>query len=72
METSWRKKWFDYVKEVRTKQSKKLKKQLTHREAMAIASKEWPNRKLKMQKRLARIQRKKTKCEAKKSDETDQ
>ena len=72
METSWRKKWFDYVKEVRKKQSKKLKKQLTHREAMSIASKEWPNQKLKMQKKLARLERKKTKCAVTKSDETDQ
>ena len=68
----WRKRWFDYVREVRKKESKKLKKNLSHREAMAIASVKWPSVKLKQQKKLARQKRKEAKCEVKKEDGSDQ
>jgi len=69
----WRKRWFDYVREVRKKQSKKLKKNLSHKEAMSIASQNWPTVKLKQQKKIARQKKKQSdpKCEAKKADDSD-
>ena len=60
---NWRTQWFEYVKEVRRKQSKKQKKNLTHREAMNLASVSWPAQKLKIKKKLERAERKKIRLE---------
>ena len=54
-----RKCWFEYVKKVRTKMAKRTKEAVSHRDAMKEASQSWPAEKLKIQKRIARQERKK-------------
>ena len=59
----WRKEWFAYVKNIREKEQRKLKKtkgkdaKVSHRSAMAKASESWPAYKLKMQKKMARCKK---------------
>ena len=43
-----RKKWFEFVAVVRKRLSRKLKKDVTHREAMKEASGLWPKEKAKI------------------------
>jgi hypothetical protein len=56
--TSWRKEWFDYVRAVRKKETRKTKKECTHKNAMNIASQTWANYKIKLQRKYARQKKK--------------
>ena len=56
--TSWRKEWFDYVRAVRKKETRKTKKECTHKNAMNIASQTWANYKIKLQRKYAREKKK--------------
>lgn len=56
--TSWRKEWFDYVRAVRKKETRKTKKECTHKTAMNIASQTWANYKIKLQRKYARQKKK--------------
>ena len=64
-----RKEWFAFVKKVRTKMQRKDKTQkVTHQSAMSAASKLWPAEKVKIQRKIARQEKKrakeaKTNCE---------
>ena len=58
---SWRKQWFEWVKLVRKKETRRNKKECSHREAMNIASKTWPAQKIKLKKKQDRIVRKNAK-----------
>ena len=49
-----RKEWFAFVKKIRSREKKKQKKDVSHREAMAIASTLWPKEKAKIARRLKR------------------
>ena len=64
-----RKEWFAFVKKIRNRLQRKDKsKNITHQTAMAEASKVWPAEKVKIQRRLAREEKKRLK-EAKHQDE---
>ena len=55
METpNMRKKWFEFVAVIRKRMSRKLKKDVTHREAMKEASGLWPKEKAKLLNRIKR------------------
>ncbi len=56
--TSWRKEWFDYVRAVRKKETRKTKKECTHKNAMNQASQTWVNYKIKLQRKYARQKKK--------------
>ena len=58
--TSLRSEWFDYVRKVRKKNSKR-DKPCSHTEAMKIASQTWPAVKLKLEKRRKREEKKREK-----------
>ena len=60
--TSLRSEWFDYVRKVRKKNSKR-DKPCSHTEAMKIASQTWPAVKLKLEKRRKREEKKREKEE---------
>ena len=49
-----RKKWFEFVAVIRKRMSRKLKKDVTHREAMKEASGLWPKEKAKILNRIKR------------------
>ena len=53
--------WLEWVKKVRQKESRKAKKIISHRVAMDLASKSWPEEKAKQERKLKRAQRKKAK-----------
>ena len=59
-----RKKWFEHVQKTRKKLQRK-DKATTHRQAMTSASVTWPKEKVKIQNRIKREQRKRSKEEAK-------
>ena len=61
MTISWRKEWFDYVKTIRKKESRKIKKECSHKMAMNLASQTRANYKLKLQRKLARKEKQKKK-----------
>lgn len=50
--------WFDHVKKTREKESRVQKTNVTHREAMKLASQTWPTIKAKLQKKLEREKKK--------------
>ena len=55
METpNMRKKWFEFVAVIRKRMTRKLKKDVTHREAMKEASGLWPKEKVKILNRIKR------------------
>jgi len=58
--TSLRSEWFDYVRKVRKKNSKR-DKPCSHTDAMKIASETWPSVKLKLEKKRKREERKREK-----------
>ena len=58
-----RKKWFEFVAVVRKRLSRKLKKDVTHREAMKEASGLWPKEKAKILNKLKRERRKQEKLQ---------
>ena len=58
--TSLRSEWFEYVKKIRKKNSKK-DKPCSHTEAMKIASQSWAAVKLKLEKKRKRDQKKQEK-----------
>ena len=49
-----RKKWFEFVAVIRKRMTRKLKKDVTHREAMKEASGLWPKEKVKILNRIKR------------------
>ena len=49
-----RKKWFEFVAVIRKRMTRKLKKDVTHREAMKEASGLWPKEKGKILNRIKR------------------
>ena len=49
-----RKKWFEFVAVIRKRMTRKLKKDVTHREAMKEASGLWPKEKAKILNRIKR------------------
>ena len=51
---SMRKRWFEFVATTRKRMSRKLKKQVSHREAMKEASTAWPKEKVKILNRIKR------------------
>jgi hypothetical protein len=61
MTISWRKEWFEYVKTIRKKESRKIKKECSHKMAMNLASQTWANYKLKLQRKLVRKEKQKKK-----------
>ena len=58
-----RKKWFEFVAVVRKRLSRKLKRDVTHREAMKEASGLWPKEKAKILNKLKRERRKQEKLQ---------
>jgi hypothetical protein len=60
-----RRAWFEYVSKIRRKESRKQKlkngAQITHRQAMSIASTTWGKEKLKIERKMAREKRKSAK-----------
>ena len=58
MTTNMRKEWFEYVAKIRKKQTRKMKINVSHREAMKLAAQSWPAEKAKLLNRLKRAQRK--------------
>ena len=56
-----RKNWFAFVAQTRKRVARKEKREVTHREAMKIASELWPKEKLKIANRIKRANRKKAK-----------
>ena len=50
--------WFAHVAKTRKKLSKGQKKEVSHREAMRVASTTWPDIKIKLQKKLKRAEKK--------------
>ena len=58
-----RKKWFEFVAVVRKRLSRKLKKDVTHREAMKEASGLWPKEKVKILNKIKRERRKQEKLQ---------
>ena len=57
--------WFEYVAKVRKRLQRKSKnKPVTHKEAMKIASINWPKEKAKLQRKMAREKRKSDKLKA--------
>ena len=58
--TNLRREWFDYVKKVRKKNTKR-DKPCSHTEAMKIASATWPQVKLRLEKKRKREQKKQDK-----------
>ena len=58
-----RKRWFEFVAVVRKRLTRKLKKQVTHREAMKEASVLWPKEKAKILNKLKRERRKQEKLQ---------
>ena len=59
-----RKKWFEFVAVIRKRMSRKLKKDVTHREAMKEASGLWPKEKAKILNRIKRQKRQEKKQSA--------
>ena len=58
METpNMRKKWFEFVAVIRKRMTRKLKKDVTHREAMKEASGLWPKEKAKILNRIKRLKK---------------
>ena len=51
---SMRKKWFEFVATTRKRMSRKLKKQVSHREAMKEASVAWPKEKVRILNKIKR------------------
>ena len=65
-----RKEWFAFVKKVRAKMQRKDKTQkVTHQNAMSAASKLWPAEKVKIQRKIARQEKKRAKEAKKKSEQ---
>ena len=58
-----RKRWFEFVAVIRKRLTRKLKKQVTHREAMKEASVLWPKEKAKILNKLKRERRKQEKLQ---------
>ena len=58
-----RKKWFEFVAVVRKRLSRKLKRDVTHREAMKEASGLWPKEKVKILNKIKRERRKQEKLQ---------
>ena len=58
-----RKKWFEFVAVVRKRLSRKLKRDVTHREAMKEASGLWPKEKAKILNKIKRERRKQEKSQ---------
>lgn len=58
-----RKKWFEFVAVVRKRLSRKLKRDVTHREAMKEASGLWPKEKAKILNKIKRERRKQEKLQ---------
>ena len=58
-----RKRWFEFVATVRKRMSRKLKKDVTHRDAMKEASGLWPKEKAKILNKLKRERRKQEKSQ---------
>ena len=56
-----RQEWFEHVKKTRAKISKKNKENVSHREAMKIASVSWAAEKVKIEKSHKRLAKKKAK-----------
>ena len=56
-----RKRWFEFVAVVRKRMSRKLKRDVTHREAMKEASGLWPKEKAKILNKIKRERRKQEK-----------
>ena len=66
-----RKHWFDFVRTTRKKLQRKNKsKTVTHQEAMAAASKVWPNEKEKILRRIKREEKKNQKMNIEKVSKT--
>ena len=57
METNMRKNWFAFVATTRKKLSRKLKRDVTHREAMKEASTLWPKEKTRILNKIKREER---------------
>ena len=57
-ETNMRKNWFSFVATTRKKMSRKLKRDVTHREAMKEASTLWPKEKVRLLNKIKREKRK--------------
>ena len=54
--------WFEYVAKVRKKlQRNNKKKTVSHKEAMKVASVNWPKEKVKLQRKIAREKKKQEK-----------
>ena len=58
METNMRKNWFAFVATTRKKMARKLKRDVTHREAMKEASTLWPKEKVRLLNKIKREKRK--------------
>lgn len=58
MTTSWRKEWFDYVRMIRKRESRKSKQACDHKKAMNLASLTWGDYKLKLKKKYERARKK--------------
>ena len=53
--------WFDHVRRTRVKLTKKTKENVSHREAMKVASDSWQAEKQKIQRSIKRAAKKKPK-----------
>ena len=53
--------WFDHVRRTRVKMTKSSKENVSHREAMKIASDSWPAEKAKVERSMKRAAKKKAK-----------
>jgi len=56
--TSMRSHWFEHVRKTRKKLSSARKKPVSHQDAMREASISWPEKKVKIQRRIRREQKK--------------
>ena len=58
---SMRQHWFAHVRKTRAKMSKSQKEKVSHRDAMKSASVSWAEEKAKIERKLKRIEKKKSK-----------
>ena len=59
---SMRQHWFEHVRKTRVKMTKKKKENVSHREAMKIASDSWAAEKVKIERSIKRAAKKKSKA----------
>jgi len=59
---SMRKEWFNFVAVTRKKMARKIKKDVSHRDAMKEAALFWPKEKIRILNKRRREERKKTKA----------